>query len=67
MSDTDPLRTRRETAKQLRVREQTLASWHCNGRYNLPVIKVGRSVRYRQSDIDAFLDSRTVSHGAATA
>ena len=68
MTVTDPLLTRRETANLLNIREQTLAVWHATGRYALPVVKVGRSVRYRQSDIDAFLESRTVTHDdAATA
>ena len=68
MTVTAPLLTRRETAKLLSVREQTLAVWHATGRYALPVVKVGRSVRYRQSDINAFLQSRTITHdGAATA
>ncbi len=39
---------------------ETLAVWRCNGRYNIPFIRVGRLVRYRKSDLDAWLESRTV-------
>lgn len=58
------LLTRREAADFLGVRPQTLATWHVTGRYRLPVVKVGRAARYRVSDLEAWLDSRTV--GAAT-
>ncbi len=33
----------------------TLAVWACTKRYDLKFIKIGRSVRYRKSDLDAFL------------
>ena len=36
----------------------TLAVWDCTKRYDLKPIKVGRSVRYRKSDLDKFLQSR---------
>ena len=54
------LLNREEAAKYLGVRSQTLAVWAVSGRYNLPMIKVGRSCRYRKSDLDAWLTSRTV-------
>jgi len=53
------LLTRAEAAEFLGMRPQTLAVWALTGRYNLPCIKVGRSVRYRLSDLEAFLDRRT--------
>lgn len=56
------LLTRDEAAEYLNVRPQTLALWHSTGRYALPVIKVGRAVRYRIADLEAFIASRTVSH-----
>jgi excisionase family DNA binding protein len=55
------LLNRREAAEFLGVKEQTLSCWLTTKRYNLPVIKVGRLVRYRRSDLEKFLDSRTVS------
>jgi len=54
----DRLLTRREAAAFLQIREQTLALWHSTGRYALPVVKVGRNVRYRESDLAKWLESR---------
>jgi excisionase family DNA binding protein len=54
------LLTRAEAAAYLSIRPQTLAVWACNGRYPLPIVRVGRSVRYRRRDLDAFIESRTV-------
>jgi excisionase family DNA binding protein len=49
-----------QAAAYLGVEANTLAIWRCTKRYPLPYIKVGRLVRYRKSDLDAFLASRTV-------
>ncbi len=54
------LMTREQAARYLGVRSQTLALWHSSQRYALPLVKVGRLCRYRQSDLDAWLESRTV-------
>ena len=59
-----PLRNREFAADYMGVKPQTLAAWKSTGRYSLPVVKVGRSVRYRQEDLDAFIASRTVNPGA---
>lgn len=56
------LLSRNEAAEYLGVKPQTLSVWATTGRYNLPYIKVGRSVRYRQSDLDEFLLARTVTN-----
>lgn len=47
-----------ETAERLGVLTKTLDVWRCTQRYNLPYVKVGRLVRYRESDIEAFIESR---------
>jgi excisionase family DNA binding protein len=54
-----------DAAKYLGVSEQTLAIWRCTKRYALNYIKVGRLVRYRVTDLDTFLEQRTVvvQHG----
>ena len=57
---TAKLLTRREAADFLGLRAQTLATWAMTGKYNLPTIKVGRSVRYRRSDLERWLAARTV-------
>src|SRR5262249_28173460 len=54
------LLSRRQAAQYLGVKEQTLAIWKCTGRYNLPCVKVGRLVKYRLSDLDAFIAGRMV-------
>ena len=55
----NPLLNRKEAAEKLGVTEGTLAVWSCTKRYGLPFIKVGRLVKYRLADLEAFLDSRT--------
>ena len=42
----------------------TLSVWRSTGRYNLPFIKIGRNVRYRRSDLLAWLEKRTRETGA---
>jgi excisionase family DNA binding protein len=57
--DYPKLLTRVEAAAYLGVRPQTLATWASLGRYGLPVIKVGRCVRYRMADLERWLAART--------
>lgn len=54
--------TPEQVSEQLGVTVGTLQLWRCTGRYNLPYVKAGRLVRYRQSDIDHFIDSRVQEH-----
>lgn len=49
-----------EAAKILGTTPGTLSVWRCSRRYDLPYVKVGKSVRYRLSAVWAFVDSRTV-------
>jgi len=53
------LKTRREAAEMLSLAEQTLAKWAMTGEH-LPVIKCGRAVRYRESDILGFIEKNTM-------
>ena len=59
-SDDSELLSRKEAAAYLGVAEQTLAVWKCLRRYSVPCVKIGRLVKYRKSDLDAFIQSRTV-------
>ena len=59
LSRTKELLSDKEASRYLRVADGTLAVWRSTGRYKIPFIKVGRSVRYRQSDLDEFLNSNT--------
>lgn len=58
MSD-DQLLNSKQAADYLGIAVETLNVWRCTKRYNLSYIKVGRLVKYRQSALDAFLESRT--------
>jgi excisionase family DNA binding protein len=61
----DQLLTRIQAAEYLGVRAGTLASWACTGRQALPFIRVGNRIRYRRSDLEAFLEASTVRPTAA--
>lgn len=52
----------KQAAEVLGAKTTTLAVWRSTGRYNLPFVKVGRLVRYRVSDLAAFLARRTTGH-----
>ncbi|CAK0776061.1 hypothetical protein CCP3SC15_530015 [Gammaproteobacteria bacterium] len=53
-----------EVSILLGVTVHTLAVWRSTGRYNLPYVKAGHLVRYKESDLEEFIARRTV--GAAT-
>jgi excisionase family DNA binding protein len=65
-SSKDHLLSRKQAANYLGVTENTLSVWASVKRYNLPYVKVGRLVRYRLSDLDAFLTRRTVMQTETT-
>ncbi len=58
------LLTRQQAAEFLGLKPQTLAVWATTGRYSLPFVRVGRSVRYRRSQLEQFLARRTVGADA---
>lgn len=65
MVEVQQLRTTRETAEQLNLSEKSLANSRTTGTgIKIPFIKMGTSgsIRYRQSDIDAYIDANTFSH-----
>jgi len=51
-------------AALLDVSPGTLSVWRSTGRYNLPFLKIGRKVRYRRADLEAWLERRTRESGA---
>jgi len=53
-----------QAAEFLGVTTGTLSVWRSTGRYSIPFIKIGRCVRYRLSDLEAWLISRTRDNGA---
>ena len=65
MAVVQQLRTTRETAEQFNLSEKSLANSRTTGTgIKIPFIKMGTSgsIRYRQSDIDAYFDANTFSH-----
>jgi excisionase family DNA binding protein len=50
--------TEAEAAEFLGIKKQTLAAWRCLGRYDLRFEKIGRLVRYRLEDLEAFCEGR---------
>lgn len=54
----------KEAARRLGLGEGTLAVWRSTGRYQLPFVKIGRKVKYRIDDLDAWIAGRTRSNGA---
>ena len=55
------LLSRKEAAEFLGVKEITLAIWQSSRRYKLPVVKIGRLVKYRFGDLLEFVERRTVN------
>ncbi len=45
------------------VKSETLARWASNGRYQLPIIKIGRLVRYDVTDLDELIESHKITPG----
>ena len=39
--------------------ESTLATWRCTRKVNIPYIKIGKTVRYRLSDVLNYLSEMT--------
>lgn len=54
MTNANTLLKPQEVADRLGVSTTTLATWRCTKRYPLAYVKVGRLVRYRAGDVDAF-------------
>ena len=54
--ENDKLLTRKQAAEFLQCKESTLAIWKSTKRYDLPCIKIGKNIRYRLSDILAFIE-----------
>jgi len=62
--DNNKLLVPEEAAEELRVSPRTLAKWRSTGENNIAFVKVGKSVRYRASDIQAYIE-RNLNGAAA--
>ena len=56
--DENELVNQQTAAAILQVSPGTLSVWRSSGRYSIPFIKIGANVRYKRSDLQAWLDSR---------
>lgn len=56
--------TPEQAAAYIGIQPSTLAVWRSTGRYKIIFLKIGSRIRYRQSDLDAWLESRTRTNGA---
>lgn len=50
----------RQAAAFLGVSPGTLANWRSQGTVGVPYVRLGRAVRYRVRDLQAFLDRQTI-------
>jgi excisionase family DNA binding protein len=48
-----------EAATLLYITVGTLRVWRSTGRYEIPYVKIGRLVRYKRADLEAWIESRT--------
>ena len=64
MADQTELLSADQAAATIDVTSGTLSVWRSTGRYGIPFIKIGRKVRYRKSDLLAWLEIRTRASGA---
>lgn len=60
-TNSSPLVDRTEAARYLGIAPSTLAVWACTNRYKLPIVKIGRRVKYRIQDLDQFINARTMA------
>jgi excisionase family DNA binding protein len=53
------LLTTPQAAHILGIKPNTLENWRCTKRVLVPHVKVGRSIRYRQADLQKFIEDRS--------
>jgi len=66
LTDQDVLLTRREVERRTGLSRSTLYRKMRNGTFPVPVKVSERAVRWRDSDIRAYVDSRPRSYGETT-
>lgn len=59
----DEFLTVEELADRLKIHPGTIYNWISAGTLDIPYVKIGRAVRFRRTQIDAWIDSK----GAAAA
>ena len=56
---TEPLLLTAQAAEILGIKPGTLDNWRSTKRVQIPFVRVGRAVRYRLSDLQAFIERGT--------
>lgn len=56
----DILITRNELAEMLGISRGTIDVWVSTKRVNIPFVRIGKAIRYRISDVLAYLEKNTV-------
>jgi|TARA_B110000902_G_scaffold61930_1_gene73160 hypothetical protein len=56
------MRNQASAAAYLGLKPTTLQDWRTRGTVQLPYVKMGSRVFYRQADLDLFLESRIYTH-----
>lgn len=57
--------TTKEAAAFLGISEWTLHTWRSTRRVEIPYLKMGRAVRYRMEDLEAFKERMLVAGGSS--
>jgi excisionase family DNA binding protein len=60
MATKPPLLTNAQAATYLGLKPHTLDVWRSTKRVKIPFVRIGTNVRYRQEDLDRFLEKNTV-------
>jgi hypothetical protein len=58
----ETMRNQASAAAYLGLKPTTLQDWRTRGTVQLPYVKMGSRVFYRQADLDLFLESRIYTH-----
>lgn len=57
------LLTRKEAAEYLNITLNTLCRWMKKDTYEMPYVRIGKSIRYRKEDLISFVDRHVVKSG----
>ena len=55
----DVLATPEQAAQLIQISVNTLQKWRSTGENNIPFVKIGRSARYRTTDLKAYVERHT--------
>lgn len=60
MSPVPELMKTEQAANFIAVTPATLTTWRCTRKNRIPFVRIGRAVRYRRSDLLAYIERNTV-------